>query len=514
MKILGFNITKNNRPQTRRMAKGRYKIVDGFSQHIIESSNAEFRTEDEILDQNKRLKLLDLTRNLVRNSSLFNTILGQLTTNVVGTNAGKIILSYKNEYINDILKKNFFYYTRNVDFYTGDNLNRMLKRILREYIIGGDCVLVFDDGLVEDSGKILLFEANEIVNVAAEEVEKRYGKGSWCSNGKVYNRNGRHIGTIVSKSQRNAEMADPSKCYFLKKDPNSISFENNWFHFSSGWREGRGVSQAASAIATIHQLEDLVQTELMAARRNAEVFCWLQQEKQPEQELPSAFDTADVENMTDEEIEQAAKEELETTQTVSFNKARENSIVYEALPEGITANQLDTKHPNDSVETMVEWLSNRVAATLGLSKVFATGNPDSGNWRANQLFTRPTIVEFQKDLERVMDWIFWRFTQYTVKQNKLDYVDPNIMDYVDWSWPKMDELDVSAYQTGIRLALENGTTTYSEILGMNWKEKLQQNADERKWLREHGLTHPADLMISGGETAASKNASEDSEETL
>lgn len=65
---------------------------------------------------------------------------------------------------------------------------------------------------------------------------------------------------------------------------------------------------------------------------------------------------------------------------------------------------------------MVEWLSNRVAATLGLSKVFATGNPDSGNWRANQLFTRPTIVEFQKDLERVMDWIFWRFTQYIVKQ--------------------------------------------------------------------------------------------------
>lgn len=309
-------------------------------------------------------------------------------------------------------------------------------------------------------------------------------------------------------------MADPSKCYFLKKDPNSISFENNWFHFSSGWREGRGVSQAASAIATIHQLEDLVQTELMAARRNAEVFCWLQQEKQPEQELPSAFDTADVENMTDEEIEQAAKEELESTQTISFNKARENSIVYEALPEGISANQLDTKHPNDSVETMVEWLSNRVAATLGLSKVFATGNPDSSNWRANQLFTRPVIVEFQKDLERVLDWVFWRFTEYIVHHGEMEYVDPNIMDYVDWSWPKMDELDVTAYQTGIRLALENGTATYSEILGMNWKEKLQQSADERKWMRENGLTHPADLMISGGETAASKNASENSEETL
>lgn len=254
-----------------------------------------------------------MTRNLVRNSSLFNTILGQLTTNVVGTSAGKIVLSYKNEYINDILKKNFFYYTRNVDFYTGDSLNRMLKRILREYIIGGDCVLVFDDGLIEDSGKILLFEANEIVDVAQDEVEKRYGKDSWCSNGKVYNRNGRHVGTIVSKSQRSLENADPSKCYFLKKDPDSISFENNWFHFSSGWREGRGVSQAASAIATVHQLEDLIQTELLAARRNSEVFCWLQQEKSQEQELPSVFESSDLENMTDAEIEQVVKDEAENT---------------------------------------------------------------------------------------------------------------------------------------------------------------------------------------------------------
>ena len=77
----------------------------------------------------------------------------------------------------------------------------MLKRILREYVIGGDCVLIFDDRLIEDSGKILLFEANEIVNVAQPEVERRYGKGCWCSNGKVYSQNGRHMCTILSKSQ-------------------------------------------------------------------------------------------------------------------------------------------------------------------------------------------------------------------------------------------------------------------------------------------------------------------------
>ena len=212
-----------------------------------------------MLDPTKRAKLLDLTRNLVRNSSLFNTVLGQLTTNAISTCGGKVVISTPNEEANKALKKAFFSYTRNVDFYTGDTLNHLLKRTLREYVIGGDCVLIFDDGLIEDSGKVLLFESNQIVNVAQAEIEKRYGKGSRISNGKVYSRNGRHIGTVVSRSQSPLlGDVDPDKCYFLKKDPNGNPLDNYWFHFSTNWREGRGVSQAASAIATIHQLEDLV----------------------------------------------------------------------------------------------------------------------------------------------------------------------------------------------------------------------------------------------------------------
>ena len=111
-------------------------------------------------------------------------------------------MSIPDKQLNDKLKSNFFNYTRNVDFYTGDNLNRLLKRILREYIIGGDCLLLFDDSLVEGSGKILFFESNEIEDVPIEEVHRHYGRNAVLSNGKVYSANGRHIGTIVSKSQR------------------------------------------------------------------------------------------------------------------------------------------------------------------------------------------------------------------------------------------------------------------------------------------------------------------------
>lgn len=279
--------------------RGKYKIVDGSSQ-MIEASSAEHRSEDEILDPSKRAKLLDITRNLVRNSSLFNTLLSQLTTNVVSTCGGKAIISTPNEEANEDMRWAFSQWTRNADFYTGDNFNHLLKRVLREYVIGGDVVLIFDSW-VENSGKVLMFESDELVNVSREEIEKRYGKGSWVSQGKVYSPNGRNIGVVVSHSQRGCQGdADPNCCYFLKKDPNANPIDNGWLLFSNNWREGRGVSSVASSIATLHQIEDLVQSELMSARRQAQIFCWLTQNQEKQEQAPSAFDTTtDFSSMTD-----------------------------------------------------------------------------------------------------------------------------------------------------------------------------------------------------------------------
>ena len=427
-----------------------------------------------------------------------------MTTNVVSTCGGKVVLSIPNEQTNNALKDAFSKYTRNVDFYTGDTFNHLLKRVLREYVIGGDCVLIFDDGLIEDSGKVLVFESNEIVDVPPEEVEKHYGKGAWSSQGKVYSAHGRHIGTIVSKSQKATSIpygqtADPSKCYYLKKDPNASPLNNYWFHFSSNWREGRGVSQAASAIATIHQLEDLVQSELLASRRNSQIFCWLTQNAEPEPYIPNAFD-GDVSGMTDDEIREVVKAEAEAEKTISFNKARENSVVYEALPEGVDAKQLQTTHPNNNIQVMVDFLANRCAASMGLSKIFATGNPEDTNWRANQLFSWPAIQEFQKSLEQVCDWVFAQFVKWVNKKGIVKaYVAEDFSDYVDWSWRQIDDIDPVQKETATEMKLRNMTSTLKEELGSDWEEKLEQYKYEIEYCKKNGLPHPAFNMISGGE---------------
>lgn len=85
------------------------------------------------------------------------------------------------------------------------------------------------------------------------------------------------------------------------------------------------------------------------------------------------------------------------------------------------------------------------------------------------------------------------------------------MRFVSWSWKGIDDLDEEKHQNGIRLGLQNGTKTYKQILGNDWKDILVQVAEERAWMRDHGITHVADLLVSGGETAASKKSVETNE---
>lgn len=214
--------------------------------------------------------------------------------------------------------------------------------------------------------------------------------------------------------------------------------------------------------------------------------------------------------MSNEEIERIVKEQAEDEKIISFNRAKENAIVYEALPEGINAQQLQMQHPNQNVQVMVDWLANRCASTMGISKVFATGNPQDSNWRSNQLFSFPAILEMQKDLEQVLDWLFKRFVLWSVrKQIVKAYVAEDIMDYVSWEWKGIDDLSPVTHQQGIKLALENNMTTYKELLGNNWKEKLEQTAYEHKWMTENGILHPSEKLISGGQSAQSEQQVEE-----
>lgn len=45
-----------------------------------------------------------------------------------------------------------------------------MKLILKQVLIGGDCVILFDDKLLENSGKLVMYESDEIGDVDQDEV--------------------------------------------------------------------------------------------------------------------------------------------------------------------------------------------------------------------------------------------------------------------------------------------------------------------------------------------------------
>lgn len=520
--MFGFNFKKKS-PQwndlsdkqklqvTSRIAKGvkammagpRYKLVSGTDVWQRGRGMAEHRDEDEILNSYGRGAMIDLARNAARNSSTFNGILKQFDLNAVGTKGGKAIFDFDNA---ESIKDQFAKWTRDADFFDGLSFNTLLKLILKTYILGGDMVLMFDDGLLEDSGKLVVYEPDEIGNTTPEALAARFGSYARQSLGRVYNGNGRFIGAIVSRSQRGADVFDPSKSYFLRRDPDASMFDSFWMMPRNVFRvaQGRGITPMAASLATILDLEDLCGFELAAAKKNAQTLAQVLQSESVSNEevaMPSPFDdSTDFSTMTDEEIEAATKETAENNvQTMALDRVNAAGCIYQVMPENYRMELLDTKHPNDKIPDFINWLAGRSAAPFGLTKEFATLAPSGADFRANQLQSERVFEEAQKFLENICDWCLYRWTLWANKKGIISRTPDTFISKVDWSWPKMEELDENSHQDAVEKKLRNMTGSYREVLGSSWKETLQTIKEEIQYCKDNGLPHPSFSMISGGE---------------
>lgn len=502
-----INFTKNVMKSIRALSGARYKVVTGTDEWQRDKGVAETKNEDEILDSRKRGKLLDLSRNAFRNNPTFVTILKQFDLNAIGTNGGKAIITFKNEDFGKKVLREFSNWTRNADFFDGLSLNTLLKLVLKTQLIGGDLILLFDDGLISDSGKILLYEPDEIGDTDEKEIEKRYGKGSKQSLGRVYNSYGQFIGAIVSRSQRGSDKFDSKSCYFLKKDPNSTTFNDYWLMPRNVFRvsQGRGISPTTSSLGNIIDLQDYVAYEIAAAKKNAQTLATVSETKEDEKEqLPSAFDEdTDFSNMSDEQIEQAVKAEMEEVpnKTVTLDRIKAAGCIYQVLPEGYKFDLLDTKHPNTNSAEWVKWLAAYSAAPFGLTSCYATLKCDSSYtaFRGEQLMAQPTFEEAQKALEQICDWILYRWSQWAVKKGIIQnlFEDDWVLDSVEWEWPILKDVDRVKEQQAIALQLKNNTGSYKEVYGSNWKEQLKQIAEEKEYMNSIGLVHPSEVTVSG-----------------
>lgn len=521
--IIGFRVSD---------ARAQYSAVDRDRQNLP-SVSVETAGEDAQLIGSKRNILLALMRDNFRNAPEARAIVEQRALNIVGSCGGSLQLVTQDEDFNASASAVFAAWARHAEFTQSLSLNEALRRIQISLDIGGDCVVLIDTpdrqtgapAPLCGSGRIRIFDADEIAPLSEQDFAPFRAAGMTQSAGLIYDRFGRHVGVVVSTSQRGRSVFAIESAMVLLREPDS-PVQPNWTYLQSGWRcnQGRGVTPFSTIVSTLHHIESITQSETSAARINAQMFGTyvnLSQSKDEEEERPEQYKPIEVRpdgTGIDDTGKEYTAEELEDEEDLYDDDeadaraselplfpdkfARDNGAFLDLLPPGWEARLFDTKRPNPNVAAFVDFLVGRAASALSVGKQYITCDPQQSYsaFRGSQILTWPSFLKGQKDMERgLCDWLALVVLGEAMIAGILrpPAAGIDIAGHLYWEWPKMAEANAVDAANVEKIRLSTGSITFMEMFGPSWRSRLKQIADEVTLARELGLAHPMTVTVAG-----------------
>ena len=514
-----------------------YDIVTGPDQMLRPRGTVEMGGEDSVLPLWNRLRMINMARQGVRNGDSLRALMRQLELNVVGTDGGKATFAFEG---GDAVRAAFAKWARHAEFSDGLCFSKVLSLIVDTKFTGGDMVLLFDDGLIEDSGRILAFEPDEIGDVPKEWLQEKF-PGAVQRQGRIYNQNGRFVGVTVSRKYRGAGRfkRDPEGVFFLMQD--DFAENQDWVMLREVWRfnQGRGVPPVAAPLDSLLDLESVTKFEVQAAMKNCQTLGQVistmdgsgdgsaddeSDELNPELARQAAAaiagedgvgaDSASTDAAAAADAAADAAEPVEDE--VTLDNIRGSGAIFDQLPDGYKMELLDTKRPNPNVEGFVKWLSGRSGAAVGLAKCYANMEATTSYtaFRGEQVMTWPTFEEWQKSLEReVCDWVVRKWAVWAKRRGFLRQSLPEGWEgSVTWSWPTMREVDQKKAAEAKKLMLENGLLLLDELHPGNKREFVRKLGEDVALFREAGLVHPYERASGAGTPGETPNRKEDEDE--
>ena len=494
-------------------ARGGYEIIGNSGNR--RSFTPETQGEDGVVGDYGRNRLTAAGRDMMRNSPTRGTMDQQRRVNIVGTVGGKLHASFPEGYA-EAAKAVMRYVNRvwapHCEFTYGKSLNWILKTVITAEDVGGNVILVFDDGILtggEGTGTIRGFEADEIAGVQDAEFAARFPKSFRQSGGFVYDNFGRFAGAFVSTVQRGMQTFEKGKFITLRRGTSAA----NWIAIGPMRRfnQGRAVPPGASALTTAVDLHEILSSETLAAKFNAQLVGQIIHDLGSDSTPAPGFGapTDNGANGTD-----AASE---TVKRVTLEHLRNIGIRYQDMPEGVKMELLDTKRPNANMPQFVDFLTGLIGGTHGLARVYSTMKAQTSYtaFRGEQVMTWPSFEEAQKDLEReVCDWAARLAIARAVKRGEIAEELPEDWEYMlAWTWPKMREVSEKDAQAALEKKLQNGVTSISRELAPGEFDKLmEERKREKKAFDEAGLVYPGTTTVSGGVISEERPDTSDDDE--
>lgn len=472
----------------------------------------EHKDEAGIYTPTKRALGSNVGRELERNYSSARGILHQFRMNVVGA-LGKLQVNvaggeeagawFNGEWAKDC------------DYRDAQHWSTVCQNVVAAIMREGDMLAVFDDGLIDDSGKLLFWESDQIVPCSPALFKTKFpGETNVQDSGIARDKWGKILGYTVTGKRGLAQIDDDKDLTVWMRD-NAVMPRDPW-----RMNQGRGVPPMLTAAASFLDLYEMLARELQTAKLAAAQYASVNRK--------DAVDDWDAPGTAPELLPENSGKSSETVAAETGGGATAPAQNYESLEAftggytdygqpGDEVNLYDPKRPNVHMVEFTESVLCHAGAAFGLARAYAMLRADTSYtaFRGDMIMSwQGAFYPMQKWLERCFaDWVAVKALKWAIRHGKITELPKGWERSLSWRWPRMPEVQVDTAQTAIALALKNGTTDYGQELGPDWREHFDALAEQIQYAREKGIPLSVMEMKSGGAQPSERSAEEDRKKT-
>lgn len=440
------------------------------------------------LTLNTRFKAINLVRDLMRNSSLLKTDISMLQLNVIGNNADLMFYDHPEEWYRKaeaLWRK----WSKHASFRDGGSLVDLLDKILYTLVCEGDCVLLFDNDELDDSGKVLMFPPDQICPLADAEFQAQYGELGWTQTDGIFrDKFGRVVGVCISPKP-GLQSVNGNEALILTRDDPYLPC--NWIYVKRSFRDTiRGVADALPVLADLQDVNEILQYEKISAKRFAAQYAYVQEAPQESAVTPEGF--LDAEELAGGEGDQDGTAEDDEKEYTIEHLQDVTAGMLDLLPNGSSVTFSPNDRPSPRTLEFVEAVREVAGGALGLTRSFALAKADTSYTAARwdtgvAAKSLAKMAQFIDD--HVLDWLADRVINWSIEKELLEAApDDEWLSAAAFTHPSGREvLDEAKEVSANANALKAGLTNLEALIGPNWRAVLSELATEKKFAEDLGL---------------------------
>jgi capsid protein len=474
--------------------KAEYDVLK--SNKLRRTPRNETTDEGGIYTPSKRAKGTNIGRELERNYSSARGIIHQFRMNVVGA-LGKLQVNADGgdeaaAWFNSV-------WAKDCDYRDAQHFSTVCQNVVAAIMREGDLLAVFDDGLIDNSGKLLFWESDQVLPCSTELFKEAFpGEGNVQDGGIARDKWGRVLGYTCT-GKRGLTTIDQKADLTVWQRDNAIMPRDPW-----RLNQGRGVPPMLTAAASLLDLYEMLARELQTAKKAAGDYGYAERE--------TAVDDWDNPGSKPENLPENSGKDAATvaTETGGGGTGRNYESAeaftggyFDYVQPGEKITLHDTKRPNVHMAEFIEAVLCHAGAAFGLARAYACLRADTSYtaFRGDMIMSwQGAFFPMQKWLERCFaDWVAVKALRWAMRRNLIKTLPAGWEQSLSWRWPRMPEVQVDTAQNAIALALKNGTTDFAQEIGPDWKQHFDSLAEQIAYARAKGIPLSVMEMKSGGQ---------------